>query len=222
MSSIVSMILMLGIAGGDVAPTAQTPKLEAIQLPAPKTDGGVPLMQALKQRRSMRAYADRKLTPQQLSDLLWAANGVSRNDGKHTAPAALNVQAVDLYVVLPEGTYLYEASPHRLAPVKVGDHRQATGRQDFVSAAPVALVFVVDMAKFKDLPEHAKSLADDQKIHWALISAGCQSQNVSLYCASEGLGTVVRGSIDSKTFAEAAGLRPDQAVLFAQTVGWPK
>jgi nitroreductase len=222
MIGIVFMVLLLGIAAADGAPPARASKPEAIQLPAPKTDGGLPLMQALKARKSTRDYADRKLTPQQLSDLLWAANGVNRKDGKRTAPAALNAQAVDLYVVLPEATYLYEASQNRLEPVKAGDHRQATGRQDFVKTAPMALVFVADLAKFKDLPDFAKNLPDDQKIRWALVSAGCQSQNVSLACASGGLGTVVRGSIDPKTFAEAVGLRPDQIVLFAQTVGWPK
>jgi len=179
-------------------------------------------MQALKSRRSIRSYASTPLSDQQLSELLWAANGVNREDGKRTAPAALNVQAVDLYVVLPAGVYLYNAPKHRLEPVKAGDHRGAVGRQEFVASAGANLVFVLDPAKLKALPEFARNLTPEEKTRWALISAGCQSQNAALYSASEGLGSVVRGSIDPKAFREAADLPPDQIVLFAQTVGVPK
>jgi len=215
-------ILTLSLmTGADAAPQSP-PKMEAIRLPAPKMEKGIPLMEALKKRKSERSYAEKKLSLQQLSELLWAANGVNRDDGRRTAPAAVNKQAVDLYVVLSEGVYLYDAQANRLNPVKAGDYRTATGSQDFVKTAPMALVFVADLGKLKDLPERARNLDEEMKIRWALVSAGCQSQNVSLYCASEGLGTVVRGSIDAKTFADAVGLRPDQRVLFAQTVGVPK
>jgi nitroreductase len=222
MNSIMIAVLLLGTGGGGDAQAAEPQKIQAIQLPAPKTDKGVPLMQALRDRRSTRAFSGAALTEQQLSELLWAANGVNRADGKRTAPAALNVQAVDLYVVLPEGVYLFDAPKHRLEPVKAGDLRGATGRQEFVAAASVTLVFVLDPEKLKSLPEFARKLTLEEKTRWALISAGAQSQNAALYCASEGLGSVVRGSVDPKAVRESAGLPEDRIVLFAMTIGAPK
>jgi len=220
--SVFLLLVLLTAAAEDAAvPPPDPPKLEAIQLAAPRTDAGMPLMKALKERRSTRSYAETALTDRQLSELLWAANGVNRDDGKRTAPAALNRQAVDLYVVLPGGTYLFDALAHRLEPVKAGDFRKATGGQEFAARAALALVWVADLAKLSDLGERARSVTETQKIRWALIAAGAQSQNAALYCASEGLGNVVRGSIDPDAFAAAVPLRPEQVVLFAQSVGVP-
>lgn len=222
MNMLILVLWLAGQAGQGVAPPMAPPKLEPLALQTPGMAGGMPLMKALKERRSTRDFSDAALTDRQLSELLWAANGVNREDGKRTAPAALNRQAVDLYAVLPAATYRYDAAAHRLEPVKTGDWRKATGGQDFVSQAALALVWVADLAKLKDLGERAGNISDDRKVHWALIAAGAQSQNVALYCASEGLGSVVRGSIDPAAFATAAALRPDQVVLFAQSVGVPK
>ncbi|MFH1708959.1 MAG: SagB/ThcOx family dehydrogenase [Planctomycetota bacterium] len=193
-----------------------------LKLAPPDLASGGSLMQALKDRCSVRSFADTKLTPQQLAGLLWAANGVNRDDGKRTAPAALNKQVVDIYVVLADGVYLYDAVDHQLLPVAQGDHRAKAGRQDFVAGAPVNLVFVADLAKLKDLPPFAAGLPDAEKLKWAYIAAGCQAENVHLYCAAQGLGAVIRGLVDPAVFGPVIGLRPEQTIIMAQTVGVPK
>jgi nitroreductase len=133
----------------------------------------------------------------------------------------MNIQAVDLYVVLEEGIYLWDPIKNELQPVVAGDHRKAAGGQPFVAVAAVNLVYVVDMEKYKGQAGHAMKASKEDKLKWAYMAAGLQSQNVNLYCASEGLGAVVRGSIDGPAFAKLAGFRPEQTVLSAQTVGVP-
>ncbi len=199
-----------GISTGAEAPA----KLETIRLEAPRMSGGMPLMEALKNRKSDRGITDKALSKSQLSEILWAANGVNRSDGKRTSPAAMNKQEVDIYAVLPEGIYLYDAVKNELVPVVAGDHRKVTGKQDFVYTAPLNLVFILDYAKF-----NKGKTRKDGPGPWACIAAGCMTQNVALYCASEGLGNVVRGWVDEDAFAKAAGLREDQVFLIAQTVG---
>jgi len=185
-------------------------------LPAPQTDGGRPLMQALKDRSTSRSFSARKLPSQVLSNLLWAAFGVNRPDsGKRTAPSAMNWQEIDIYVALADGLFRYEAKGHRLDPVLAKDIRAMTGRQPFVAGAPVNLVFVADRARM------GKASKEDQDLY-AAASTGFISQNVYLFCASEGLATVVRGSIDREALGKAMGLRPDQKVILAQTVGYPE
>jgi nitroreductase len=223
-SVILAAVILLTFPSGGFAqnPKNGKAKLEVIKLASPDLAKGKPLMQALKDRKSERALSNRKLSLQHLSELLWAANGVNRKDGKRTAPAALDIQAVDIYVVMPEGVYLYDAAGTLLLPVVEGDFRKQCGMQDFVYIAPVNLVYVADLAKLKKLPGFAGNIPDEVKLNWAYIAAGCQSQNVNLYCASEGLGAVVRGSIDKEKFGKTLKLRPEQTVLSAQTIGYPK
>jgi SagB-type dehydrogenase family enzyme len=190
-------------------------QLKPQQLPAPQTDGGRPLMQALKDRSTSRSFSARKLPPQVISNLLWAAFGVNRPDtGKRTAPSAMNWQEIDVYVSLADGLFRYEAKGHRLDPVLAKDIRALTGRQPFVAGAPVNLIFVADRARM------GKASKEDHDLY-AAAATGFISQNVYLFCASEGLATVVRGSIDREALAKAMGLRPDQRVILAQTVGYP-
>ena len=189
-------------------------ELKAIELPKPQTDGGKPLMQALKDRKSSRQFGSEKLPPQILSNMLWAANGINRPDGKRTAPTARNKQEIDVYVAMAEGLYLYDANAHTLVPVLAGDIRGATGKQPFVKDAPVNLVFVADFTKMGDMPA-------DQKDFYAATDTGYVSQNVYLYCASEGLATVVRGMVDRSACQAAMKLRADQKIILAQTVGYP-
>jgi nitroreductase len=228
MKSIFNLILVAAAmtvfpAGGWTGnPQAGKVKFDVIQLSAPDLAKGKSVMQALKNRKSERGFSARKLSHTHLSELLWAANGVNRKDGKRTAPAALDIQAVDIYVVMPEGVYLYDAVGNLLLPIIEGDFRPQTGDQDFVRIAPVNLVYVADLAKLKKLPGFAGSIPDEVKLNWSYIAAGCQSQNVYLYCASEGLCAVMRGSIDKEKFGKSLKLRPDQTVLSAQTVGYPK
>jgi len=192
---------------------AQVP---AINLPAPETSGGKPLMQALMARRSTREFDARALSPQVLSNLLWAASGINRPDGRRTAPTAMNRQEIDIYVITADGLYLYEPKDHKLAAVLASDLRPLAGTQDFVRTAPVNLVYVADFAKY------GAQLAEDNKLAWSGAGTGFISQNVYLFCASEGLATVVRASVDRPALSKAMHLRPEQRIILEQPVGYPK
>jgi len=200
---------------------AERPQFGEIKLLQPDLSGGATVMQALKNRKSTRSFLDKPLSLQHLSDLLWAANGVNREDGKRTAPAALGIQFVDIYVVLKEGVYLYDAPKNELVLVAAGDFRAETGMQHFVSTAPLNLVYVADLAKLKRLPEFVPVMSREAKLGWAYVAAGAQSENVYLYCASAGLGAVVRALIDRGKFGQTARLRPEQVIVLTQTVGYP-
>jgi len=189
--------------------------LPDISLPAPRMEGGKPLMQALKDRQSSRAFSATKLPDQVVADLLWAAAGINRtNSGKRTAPSARNWQEVEVYAILEDGAYVYDAKTNSLTAVVKGDLRKLTGAQDFVATAPLNLVYVVDSAKMTGV-----SPGEDQALYSGADS-GFIAQNVYLFCASEGLATVVRGSVDRKALAEALKLPETKQVTFAQTVGY--
>ena len=191
-------------------------QLKPIQLPQPQVDRGRPLMQVLKDRSSSRSCRAEKLPVQVLSNLLWAAFGVNRADtGNRTAPSAMNSQEIDIYVATADGLYLYYAKSHELKPVLPDDIRGLTGRQEFVKDAPVNLIYVADFSKMGTSAKEEKNL-------YSAADTGFIGQNVYLYCASEGLATVVRGSIDRQTLAKVMRLRPDQKVILAQSVGYLK
>jgi len=190
-------------------------ELKPVQLLQPQMESGKPLMQALKDRKSVRSFLPKELPLQVISDLLWAANGINRLDsGKRTAPTAQNLQEIDIYVVKAEGAYLYDAKANLLAPIAAGDLRKSTGTQEFVKNAPVNLVFVADMAKMA-------GMLDQDAIFYAATDTGFISENVYLYCSSAGLATVVRGLIDKAELSKAMKLRPEQNIILAQTVGYP-
>jgi nitroreductase len=205
-------ILLSALVLGAAAPSrSQT----VIPLPAPRMEGGRPLMQVLKERRSTRAFKPDTLPRQILSDLLWAAFGVNRPErGLRTAPSAVNWQEIDVYAALPSGLFRYDAKTHGLERVLAGDIRAATGLQPFVGTAPLNLVFVADYSRM------ARGSAEN-KDQWAWADAAFISENVYLYCASEGLGTVVRAMVDRAVLSPKMGLRPDQKIILAQTVGFP-
>jgi len=191
-------------------------ELKAIQLPAPQMDGGKPLMQVLKERASARAFSPEKLPPQTLSNMLWAAFGVNRPaSGGRTAPSANNSQDMDVYVATADGLFLYDAKAHALKQILAEDIRALAGRQAFVKDAPVNLIYVSDLSKMT-------RAAPEDKEFYAAAHTGFISQNVYLFCASEGLATVVRAMIDRPALAKAMGLRPDQKITLAQTVGYPR
>ncbi len=191
-------------------------ELKPILLPQPQTAGGRPLMQVLKDRHSSREFRSDKLPPQVLSNLLWAAFGVNRPDsGKRTAPSAMNRQEIDIYVAMQDGLYVYEAKANALNPVLAQDLRGATGMQPFVKDAPLNLVYVADFAK-------AGGASSEDQVIYAAAGTGFISQNVYLFCASEGLATVVRASFDRVGLPKLMKLRPDQRIILVQTVGYPK
>jgi SagB-type dehydrogenase family enzyme len=186
-----------------------------IQLPAPRMAGGKPLMEALKERQSSRTFKTEKLPLQVMSDLLWAAAGINRPDsGKRTVPSARNWQEVEVYAVTEEGVYLYDAKANTLKAAVKGDLRKLTGSQDFVASAPLTLVYVADTSKMTG------SSPEDHALYIG-VDTGFMAQDVYLFCASEGLATVVRGSVDRKTLAEALQLSEPKRITFAQTVGYP-
>ena len=204
-------ILMVAIVGGVAAGDA-----DPVKLPPPQAEGGMPLMQALKGRHSSREVSVERLPPQVLSDLLWAAAGVNRPEsGKRTAPSARDWREIDVYVAMAEGTYVFDPNAHALRPVLSRDIRALTGTQDFVPRAPVNLVYVANL-------DRMTGPGSDQKGLYAAAATGFIAQNVYLYCASAGLATVVRGSVDREALAAALGLGPNQTIILAQTVGYPK
>ena len=108
-------------------------EVKLVLLPAPQVEGGRPLMQVLKDRQSSRSFSQEKLSAQLLSNLLWAAFGINRQEtGKRTAPSAVNWQEIDIYVTTADGLYLYDAKSHALKLILSEDIRALTGKQDFV------------------------------------------------------------------------------------------
>ena len=186
-----------------------------MQLPAPRSEGGMPLIGALKLRRSTREYSNRPLSPQVLSDLLWSAFGINRPSGDRTAPYWRHVMVIDVYAAMADGVWLYEPKRHVLIPHLRTDIRAQTGTQDFVDTAPLNLIYVAHGERMQDISVEDRHL-------YASVDTGFIGQNVYLFCASEGLATVFRGAVDYQTLANTMKLGAGQFVTFAQTVGYPK
>lgn len=178
-----------------------------ISLPQPQREGGMPLMEALSKRKSTREFdSNRKLSLQQLSDLLWAACGYNRED-KLTIPTAMNRQEVSVYVITPNGAWLYAAKENKLIQVTDKDIREYSAAQDFAKQAPLNIAIVSD-----------KALMENDI--YAGTDAGAAMQNIYLWCAANEVGTVTRGSFDGENLAKALGLKESQRVILVQTVGY--
>ena len=177
--------------------------LETKQLPAPRTDGGKPLMEALKERKTSRSFSDRPLEEQVLSDMLWAAFGINRPaEGKRTAPTALNKQNIDIYVLDAAGVWRYDAKTNTLAAVMQKHLRPGMDSQPFAAKAPVTLLYVAE----NDVTSG--------------MHAGSLYQNVGLFCASAGLNNVVR-RMDKDKLTQALSLSAGKEVIVSQSVGYP-
>ena len=209
MVSLIPLIMLL-------AGFTQAQEQAAIKLLAPKLDNDKPLMQAMNDRKSSREFDTTALSLQDLSNVLWCANGVNRTDGRRTAPSAMNKQDIDVYAVMKDGAYLYDAALHQLTPVAAGDFRKDAGTQDYVAGAPLNLVYVSDQAKF------ATARQPEDKIWMSGLDAGHCSQNVYLYCAAANLAVVTRMSIDKSKMSQILKLKPDQMVVLAETIGYSK
>lgn len=191
-------------------------ELSPIKLPPPNLKSSKSLMQSLQARKSSRDFSTKKLPLEVLSNLLWAANGINRQEsGKRTAPSAVNWQEIDICVAMADGLYLYNAKEHVLKPVIKQDIRELTGKQSFVKKAPVNLIYVADYSRM------GKANAEERNFYSA-ADTGFIAQNVYLYCASEGLATVIRGSIDRDVLAKAMRLSDNQKIIMSQTVGYPE
>ncbi|WP_031404320.1 SagB/ThcOx family dehydrogenase [Thiomonas sp. FB-Cd] len=206
--------LALGMMGQLRPKPARGDAATSIVLPPPTMHGGAQLMDALRMRHSSREFSSAELPLPLLSDLLWAAYGVNRSEGKRTAPSALNAQEVDVFLALPSGAYRYDAAANALHRVAAGDLRRITGYQDFVDDAPLDLVYVADHGRMGMVPV-------TQRESYASVAAGAIAQNVYLFAACHGLATVLRAWIDRGAIADALGLTHDQQVLLSQTVGYP-
>jgi nitroreductase len=205
------------LAGAALAamPMATARAQEVRILPAARKDGGMPLMRALLQRRSIREFSPRPLPPQLLGDLLWAAYGTNRPSGDRTAPYWRHIMVLDVYVAMEDGVWLYDPKQHALCSYLTEDIRGLTGRQDFVATAPLNLVYVAHGERMADISSEERRL-------YASVDAAFAGQNVYLFCAAEGLATVFRGAIDYPRLDQAMRLGDGQFVTFAQTVGYPR
>jgi nitroreductase len=200
---------------------------EVIKLPAPQTGGGKPLMEALMLRQSSRGDFGPavNVTQQQLSNLLWAANGVNRPKGNfRTAPTAAGWNNIDIYVTTSDGLFIYDAAAHALKVVTKEDVRAKSGiegpaagfmRQDFAKTAPCSLIYVADMEKTGGM----KWEGEEVGATWSYANAAAIAQNVYLYCASEGLACILRAMIDPAQIAKTFNLRPGQQAILTTTIG---
>ena len=201
----------------DTPPASERPQeINIVKLPPPEIRHGLALMQALRDRQSSREFTPEALSPQMLSNLLWAAFGVNRPEsGGRTAPSAQNWHEIDLYLATAAGLFVYDAAIQALKQMLRQDIRSATSLQPFAGIAPVDLIYVADFAR-------AGGTGEEERRVYSVANTGFIAQNVYLFCASEGLATVVRGAIDRPALAKTMNLAPDQSIIFAQTVGYPR
>lgn len=188
-----------------------------IELIKPDMSRAKTVMNALADRKSTREYASAELSLKDLSDLLWAANGINRpGENKRTAPSAMNRQDVDIYVLLSQGAYVYDAKAHKLNLVAEGDFRAAVaGSQEFVKGAPVCLVLVSDYSKLGD-PKNENTRT------MAAVDVGVISQNISIFCSAANLATVPRAFMEKDQLRVALKLKDSQMPILNHPVGYFK
>lgn len=179
-----------------------------IALSTPNLERGLPVMKALSQRASAREFGTTEINLNDLSDLLWAANGINRHEeGKRTAASALNAQDIDIYVALSYGIYLYDPAKLNLNLVAEGDHRKIiAGSQQNFANAPLFLLLVSDISRFRRGEEA-------QKLEWAALDAGIVSQNVMLFCASEGMLSRPRAWMEKDELRKILKLNDSQYLM---------
>lgn len=189
---------------------------QEVKLPAPNVEREtLSVMQALKQRKSMREYSDRPLTDQDLSDLLWAAQGVNRDNGNLTAATAMNRQEVRTYVFTAKNVSLYNPKQNTLTQVVDGDHRDLmTAGQAFAKTAPVVLLMVVDFGKFGNSNDHARMMTS--------IDVGIVSENIYLFAAGAGMNTVARAMMDRDGIVKLLNLSENEVPELNHPVGYTK
>jgi nitroreductase len=212
-------IAMLVLVSCNTTTTNANVKAEPVSagiLPAPVKTGGMPMMEALDNRKTQRNFSEKELSAQELSNLLWAASGVNREDGRMTAPTASNNQQIVIFVATKDAVYEYLNQTHELRLHLEGDHRAVFGRQPFVGTAPLVLGFVSDWNKMERYGDNT-----DAKRKYSYTDAGNVSQNVYLFCASAGLGTVAIGNYDAELFARTLNLTDNYLPVLNQALGFP-
>ncbi len=195
----------------------EIPADSIIKLLEPDKTLDVSLMQALSDRASQREFADKQLSLEDLSSLLWAANGVNREDGKRTAPSAVNAQDIDIYVCMASGAYLYDAKQSQLSRITTEDLRPAVcGKQPM--EAPVFLVMIADISRYPEGLASQRQLVES----FAAMDAGYVSGNIGLYGAAAKLATVPRASMDKEALTNALNLKDTQILILNNPVGYMK
>ena len=195
----------------------EIPADSIIKLLEPDKTLDVSLMQALSDRASQREFSNKQLSLEELSSLLWAANGVNREDGKRTAPSAVNAQDIDIYVCMASGAYLYDAKQSQLIRITTEDLRTAVcGKQPM--EAPVFLVMVADISRYPEGLASQRQLVES----FACMDAGYVSGNIGLYCAAAKLATVPRASMDKEALTKALNLKDTQILILNNPVGYMK
>jgi SagB-type dehydrogenase family enzyme len=189
---------------------------DTIKLQAPDTLGGVALMTAMQQRKTNRTFEEKNLSLKHLSEVLWVANGVNRADGKRTVPSAMALYPLQTYAVLSNGIYFYNPQKHQLEPIVEGDYRELSGRQDFVNKAPLNILFIADFKAYNG----ERKIPTEKWIYLASLDAGHCGQNIYLYCASEGLKSVVRAGAKEEELLKVMNLDENYRFILAQTVGY--
>jgi hypothetical protein len=203
----------------------------SIQLPSPASDRCTSVFTALEQRKTTREISATPLPMQLLSNLLWAACGVNRKRGPfgvpgRTAASASNSQEIDLYVAVREGVYLYDAFNNLLAPIVAGDLRVGAltpGQRGVEAKAPVQLIYVVDVHRLTHTAGFQEPGLQDPEVQksYYYVDTGLIAGNVYLFAAAQGLAAWFH-NCDKTGLAHRLGLRAEQRVLFAQSIGYPE
>ena len=208
MRKIHSILIMLLLV-----PTVSAQQLAAIKFNAPNKDRGVSVMKAFSERKSANEYSDRLLSVADMSDLFWAANGINREDGRRTAPSAMNAQDVTLYAFTQQGVYIYDAEAHELKSVAVGDQRQVFGERGM---APLIILMVSDISKF------GQAGTPELRHEFGAIDVGIVSQNIAIFCAGNGIDSHPRASMDRVAIKQLLNLSDTQLPMLNTAVGYPK
>jgi hypothetical protein len=205
--------------------------LSSIELPRPKISGGKSLGTSLRRRQTIREISDKELPKQLLSNLLWAACGVNRTTGPFgtlgvTAASASNSREIELFVALEDGAYLFDARHHRLVPVVANDLRSMAigpGQKNVAMNAPVQLFYVVDLDRLTHTSGFQEPGLQDPEVQksYYFVDTGLIAGNVYLFAASQGLAAWFH-NCDKVGLTRNLKLRPEQRVLFAQSVGYPE
>lgn len=189
--------------------------IKTILLPPPDRQGGIPLMQALSNRKSTRTFSAKPLEPQVLSNLLWAAFGINRTDKGRTAPSDMNMQEIRIFLAMQDGLFVYDARANTLSQISTEDIRKHTGYQLFAGQAPLDLIYAADLNAMKIIK------TEQEKETAAQVDTAFISQNVYLYCSSAGLNTVLLGWFDKKNLHKIMGLSDNFILTYTQPVGYP-
>jgi hypothetical protein len=202
-----------------------------IRLPRPRLQRGKSLPESLRNRATIREISARKLSPQLLSNVLWAACGVNRPKGPFgttgtTAASASNSREIDVFVALEDGAHLFDARRHRLIPVVAEDLRTlaiSPGQKNVAMKAPVQLLYVVDIERLTHTSGFEEPGLHDPEVQksYYYVDTGLIAGNVYLFAASQGLAAWFH-NCDRAGLAEKLALRPEQRVLFGQSVGYPE